>query len=143
MYRFFFIALLSLLSFSGFSDTKTTYISQSEIGNQKSADTPQDINNLDATFHDDFPPIEYKGAFLKMILSVIAVVVLGSITIWSFKRMAKSRVYTANQNKEIKILEKRMLSPKSILYLIEYSGKKMIVSESHLDMKIKVLDLPE
>jgi hypothetical protein len=40
----------------------------------------------------------------------------------------------------IKVLEKRILSPKSILYLVEYEGKKVLVSESHLNMKIKILD---
>ena len=135
-----FITLLSLISIFGFSENKTTYIYPNENENQKSVELPQNNSDTDTSFQQEFPPIEYKGAFIKMMVSLLAVIVLGSITIWSFKRLAKSRVYTANLNKEIKILEKRVLSPKSILYLIEYNGKKMIVSESHLDMKIKILD---
>lgn len=142
MHKIFFIVLVSLFSISGFSENKTTYISPSDLQKNTTSEVVQNTTNIDTNF-DEQPPIttlDYKPPILKMILALIFVILLGSVTLWSFKRLAKSRLYTANLNNQIKVLEKRILSPKSILYLIEFDGKKMIVSESHLDMKIKILE---
>lgn len=135
-----FIIFFCLVFCSGFSENKKFFIKPSEIEQAPNMDLLQKNNNLDNAIEKEFPQIEYKSAFLKMLLSLVAVVTLGIITIISFKKIARNRLYSANLNNEIKILEKRILSPKSILYLIEYDGKKLIVSESHLDMKIKKLD---
>lgn len=83
---------------------------------------------------------EFQTAFIKMLVYLFLFIALSVITVWSLKRMGKSKLAFANSSKSIKILEKRMLSPKSALYLIELDGNKLLVSESHLDMKIKALD---
>ena len=41
----------------------------------------------------------------------------------------------ANNTKAIKILEKRVLSPKSILYLVKVENKKVLISESHMEVR--------
>jgi len=44
----------------------------------------------------------------------------------------------------IKILEKRALSPKSMLYLIEVGGKPFVISESQLEVRlVQTLDWNE
>lgn len=83
---------------------------------------------------------QFQKVFLKMIVYLVLFIILSFATIWSLKRMGRSKLALANSNKAIKILEKRMLSPKSAIYLIELDGKKILVSESHLDMKIKILE---
>ncbi len=49
-------------------------------------------------------------------------------------------MHQTNMIKNIKILEKRPLSAKSMLYLIEIDGKKAIISESTLEVR-KLVDL--
>ena len=84
--------------------------------------------------------VEFKSVFFKMLFNLIALVILIVATYYFFKRFTKMKFINQNQNSNIKILEKRVLSPKSILYLIEIDGKKSLISESHLEVR-KIKDL--
>lgn len=86
------------------------------------------------------PDTQYQTTFWKMILILFALIGLMIISVWLFKRISKVKITQANAYKTIKILEKRVLSPKSMLYIIEVDGKKIILSESHLEVK-KIKDL--
>lgn len=92
----------------------------------------------------DMPSIpyqpEYKPAFFKMFSILIALLVLIFLTFWLFKRIMHVKLHQSNLTKNIKILEKRALSPKSLLYLIEVEGKKIVISESNLEIR-KIKDL--
>jgi len=84
---------------------------------------------------------EYKPAFFKMFFILIALLVLIFLTFWLFKRFTHMRLHQSNLTKNIKILEKRAISPKSMLYLIEIEGKKVVITESNLEIrKIKEID---
>ena len=83
---------------------------------------------------------EYKPAFFKMLLILIALIALIFLTFYIFKRLMKVRIHQANMTKNIKVLEKRIISPKSILYLIEIEGKRILISESNLELR-KIKDL--
>ncbi|KPK32475.1 MAG: hypothetical protein AMS24_04140 [Chlamydiae bacterium SM23_39] len=94
--------------------------------------------DLENNFQEKFPKPDFQKAFLKMVLSLIFIIFFACITFWVFKRISKAKMSQANNLKTIKILEKRILSPKTILYLAEYEGTKILISESHLDVKMKI-----
>lgn len=77
----------------------------------------------------------YKAQFIKMILVLILLIALVFITLKLFKKLAKSKLLGSNNQRAIKILEKRPLSPKSMLYLIEVQGEKVLISESQLEVR--------
>jgi len=77
----------------------------------------------------------YETTFVKMILVLIGLLILVILTIWMFKKFSRGRLRTLNYHKSIKILEKRPLSPKSMLYLIEIRGKRVLISESQCEMR--------
>lgn len=87
----------------------------------------------------EFPKPDFQKALVKMMASIVAIIVLAIITVYAFRKLTRSRFSQANNGRNIKILEKRIISPKSILYLVEYEGIKALVSESHLDVRIKLL----
>ncbi|NGX35156.1 MAG: hypothetical protein K1060chlam1_01526 [Candidatus Anoxychlamydiales bacterium] len=92
---------------------------------------------------DNYPVFdtpEYKPAFFKMLLILIALIALIFLTFWIFRRLMRMRLSQANLTKNIKILEKRAISPKSLLYIIEIDGKKVLISESNLEVR-KIKDL--
>lgn len=76
----------------------------------------------------------YEGAFLKMILTLLALIVGMIGTIWFLKRMAAGRL-GAGSGSSIKLIEKKPLSPKTMLYLIEVEGKQSVIAESQLEIK--------
>ena len=90
----------------------------------------------------DTPPEimpSYEGAFLKMFLTLIALIVGIFLTVWLLKRLSQGRL-SHSSGKTIQIIEKRSLSPKTMLYLIDVDGKQTLIAESQLEVK-KVMDL--
>jgi len=79
--------------------------------------------------------LSYETAFIKMMGVLVAILVLVFLTIWILKRFSQGRLLNANYFKSIKILERRPLSPKSTLYLIEIEGKQVLISESQLEVR--------
>jgi len=67
-----------------------------------------------------------------MLILLIAFLIL---TVWLLKKFINSRMQLAAQGKSIQILEKRTISPKSILYLLEIDGEKFLISESQVQIQ--------
>ncbi|HEV8052406.1 MAG TPA: flagellar biosynthetic protein FliO [Parachlamydiaceae bacterium] len=63
-------------------------------------------------------------ATLGLIISLILIVA------WFLKRMLNTRQEQVNTTSIIKVIERRALSPKTVIYLLEIEGKSMVISES-------------
>lgn len=89
---------------------------------------------VDPTSVDQIP--NYEGAFLKMFLTlgVLLVAIFGAI--WLLKRLSNGRLLSRAGSRTIQILERQPLSPKTMLYLIEVEGKKTLIAESQLEVKV-------
>lgn len=77
----------------------------------------------------------YEVAIFKTLGILLLLLALVFLTVWLLRRLSQGRFRSFNQFKSIKILEKRPLSPKSILYLVEVHGKKLLVSESQCEVR--------
>lgn len=92
------------------------------------------------------PPLptlpNYEGAFLKMFLTLLCLVVAIFFSVWALKKMTKGRLSASNAARAIKILERRPISPKTTLYLIELNGKQALIAESQLEVKKILEDVP-
>jgi flagellar biogenesis protein FliO len=84
---------------------------------------------------NNLPSGDYGAAFVKMFLTLIVLILLLCLTTWVLKRLLRARWEKRSSNQMIHILEKRMLSPKTMLYFIEVDGKKMVIAESQLEVK--------
>jgi len=101
---------------------------------QKASDEPVDMDDHEE--HDMKKATEsYETAFIKTIVVLVGLLVLVILTVWMFKKISHGRLRSFNYMKSIKILEKRPLSPKSMLYLIEVGGKQVLIAESQLHVK--------
>ena len=78
---------------------------------------------------------DYGAAFMQMFLTLIGVVLLLWVTVWFLRRLIQKRLQKGLGIEAIQIIEKRMLSPKSMLYLIEVDGKRVLIAESHLEVR--------
>jgi flagellar biogenesis protein FliO len=81
------------------------------------------------------PPGDYGATFVKMILTLTALIGLLFLTFWFLRRLMQQRLQKGNSQQAIQILEKRMISPKTMLYLVEVEKKKILLAESHLEIK--------
>ena len=81
------------------------------------------------------PPGDIGVTFVKMLLTFIALVLLLFGTYWFIRRLIQQRLQKGVGIASIQILEKRMISAKTMLYLVEAEGKKILLAESHLEIK--------
>ncbi|MBX9745057.1 MAG: flagellar biosynthetic protein FliO [Chlamydiales bacterium] len=77
----------------------------------------------------------YGSAIAHMLLTFTAVIVLLFVSFWFLRRLIQNRLQKGGGDQAIQILEKRMISPKTMLYWIEVDGKKILIAESHLEVR--------
>lgn len=88
----------------------------------------------------ELPSGEYGFAVLKLFLSLILVLILLGATLWFLRRLIRYRLEKGSGVQAIKVLEKKMISPKTMLYFVEIEGKKIVLAESHLEVRQVKLD---
>ena len=144
MLRFLCILFLSFgsLAFSGekvgaqsgskgrFCASKSFAITSQE---QPPTETSPDTESVIERFDSSSP--SYREAFTKMMLTLLGLIVLIVATVWVLRRVSHGRMKQMNYGRSIKIIERRPLSAKSILYLIEVDGKKVVIAESQLEVR--------
>jgi len=79
--------------------------------------------------------IEYGGLFWKTILTLVGILIFIVIVYYFMRKAVGIRSTRMNFLKNIKILEKRPLSPKSMLYLVEVAGRQFLLAESQLEVR--------
>ena len=68
-------------------------------------------------------------------MSFFSLLLLVFLAVWVLRKLSSSRTRHMNLLKTVKVLEKRPISPKSILYLVEVAGRKVLISESQLEVR--------
>jgi len=137
MKKLFFLIFFSIISVFFQQNFLLAEEKSQDISKIEQSLTQNDKENIYPVFETP----EYKPAFFKMLLILIALIALIFLTFWIFRRLMRMRLTQSNLTKNIKILEKRAISPKSLLYIIEIEGKKILISESNLEVrKIKDID---
>jgi flagellar protein FliO/FliZ len=96
--------------------------------------TPAEPSAIPSVSPIDMVP-GYEGAFLKMFLALIALIVGIFFTVWLLKKLSQGRWAGGNSSRAIKIIEKRPLSPKTMLYIIDVDGQQSVIAESQLEIK--------
>lgn len=83
----------------------------------------------------DVPPGEYGMVFVKMFLTLIALILLMAGSFWFLRRLIKAKGNRSFGEQKIYVLEKRMISPKSMLFLVEVEGQKILLAESQHEIR--------
>jgi flagellar biogenesis protein FliO len=78
--------------------------------------------------------IDFNREMLKMLGALGAIIGLLFLTIYILKKVSTQRAFKAHRNASMEILERRALSPKSTLYLVEVEGKKTLIAESSVQI---------
>ncbi|NGX39077.1 MAG: hypothetical protein KR126chlam1_00397 [Chlamydiae bacterium] len=136
----FFFSIFCLL----FLTVSTQSFSQPEA---KPDQTVEQTENGGDLFDVGEAPITYKGAFLKMMFTLLGLIALIVISVWMLRRVSQGKMKQMNYGRSIKVIERRPLSAKSVLYLIEIDGKRVVIAESQVEVRpitiIEHSSLPE
>lgn len=126
-----FLCMLSLFLPSSLKGEEPKEEPKTEITTTPAAQAPTPVTSpLDAS---------YESTLLKMLLTLGGLLALVFATIWCLKRLKQGRLGGFGAQKKIIILEKKPLSPKTLLYFIELDGKKILLSESQVEVKMLIL----
>ena len=79
--------------------------------------------------------VNIDSQFTKTLFLIIGVLLLLFLTAWFLRKITKSRSDNLNHIKNIKVIESRPLSPKTMLYLVEVGGRQIVISESQIHVK--------
>lgn len=71
-----------------------------------------------------------QSKITSMLFSLGAVIVSVMIVTFVLKKLARKRLSAANSGSSIKIVEKRSLTPKTALYVVEAYNKTLLIGES-------------
>jgi flagellar biogenesis protein FliO len=72
----------------------------------------------------------FKDAFLNMIFALLFIVFFILVAGWIFKRLIKIKTTQTNLGSNIKIIERRTLSSKSCIYIVNIQNKNIVIGES-------------
>jgi len=83
----------------------------------------------------DAPPVEHEDRFFSQFLNMLftlGLIVFALLALnWVLKRMTNSRMQQENTLSDIKILERRSLTPRTAIYVVEIKNKTIAIAESH------------
>lgn len=100
-----------------------------------SVPTPPVIPDTQPQTELDQPAVSYESAFIKMLVTLGGLILLVFLTIWILRRLGQGRFRSLGSQRSIEILEKRPLSPKSMLYIVQIGNKQVLISESQFDVR--------
>lgn len=83
----------------------------------------------------DLPTESYENAFIKMLVTLVVLVILIFFTVWMLRRLSQGRFRMLGRGETMKIIDRKPLSAKTMLYVIEVKGKEMLIVESQLEVR--------
>lgn len=84
----------------------------------------------------------FMKEFLSMLMTLGSIIALLLFASWMLKRVANTRIQQMNESSLIKILERRTISPKLSVYLVDIKGKQVAIAESH-NALLLLPDIPD
>lgn len=78
---------------------------------------------------------KYETIFMNTMVILVLIIVGAFVCVWAYRRFTNTKISQLNHMRSIKIIERRPLSPKSMLYLVEINGKQLLLSESQLEVR--------
>ncbi len=73
----------------------------------------------------------FYGEFFKMLTMLGLIVVFLMALTWFVKRFLNTRLQQMNSGSLVQVVERRFLTPKTSIYVLEIMGKRVVIAESH------------
>ncbi|MEM1283712.1 MAG: flagellar biosynthetic protein FliO [Chlamydiota bacterium] len=98
-------------------------------------------------FHDvaeDKPMYDessFLGELVNMFITLGFIIIILIALAWVMRRMQNSRIQYTNETSDIKLVDHRSLSAKSVVYLLHVHGRAIVVSDSQSGV-MRLADFP-
>ncbi len=91
---------------------------------------------MEETAPHDVSSDMYQKQFYRTFILILIIVVGSFALIWVMRKYSKDRPFQVNHKKNIKILERRQISPNTFLYHLQIGNKQVVISESKYEVKV-------
>lgn len=98
----------------------------------------QDHNasNLPYSVSKELMPFPDSASFTRMWITIAAALVLLFVTLWLLRRFKTGHFKKFGGNSStFTIIERKTLSPKTMLYIVEINNKRLLISESQVEVR--------
>jgi flagellar biogenesis protein FliO len=79
----------------------------------------------------EFEPGKFYAEFFKMMTMLGIIIVFLLLLMWFVKRFLNAKITQFNKDSPIQVLERRMISQKTALYIVDIHDQKVLIAESH------------
>ena len=104
-------------------------VDNENVENPNNSGEKDTINNCQSN-----EEVDYKAKLQTMAIYVLIFIVAILLLTYFLKKFSSHNIASQNASMNLKILEKRVISPKSALYLVELEGCKVLVGESQVEL---------
>lgn len=73
---------------------------------------------------------QFFSEFFNMLFTLGIILLVLMIIMWVLRRATSARMEALNTTSNIKIIERRSLAPKSVIYVLDVCGTRLIVGET-------------
>jgi flagellar biogenesis protein FliO len=80
-------------------------------------------------------PANYQHVLIKTVVFIVGTLAIVFLLMLLLKRFSMIRYGNLNHQSYIKVIERRPLSTKTCLYLVQIGNQKVVVAESQLEVK--------
>lgn len=126
---FLCIVSLNLYGLEAAPSSESSPLTQEE-SKQEMQKEPSHFDESYAPYLEKPDTESFQNKFFRMLFLLTLIIGFMILASFMLKKMTKTRLTNLNVISNIKVLEARTLSPKSILYLIEVKGQNILIAES-------------
>ncbi|MDR2539156.1 MAG: flagellar biosynthetic protein FliO [Chlamydiales bacterium] len=93
-------------------------------------------NDFPYSISKELMPFPDSASFTRMWMTIAAALVLLFVTLWLLRRFKTGHFKKIGGNSSsLAIIERKTLSPKTMLYIVEISNKRLLISESQVEVR--------
>ncbi|KAG6559869.1 flagellar biosynthetic protein FliO [Candidatus Rhabdochlamydia oedothoracis] len=93
-------------------------------------------DDLPYSISKELMPFPDSTSFTRMWITIAAALVLLFVTLWLLRRFKTGHFKKMGESSSaFAILERKTLSPKTMLYIVEINNKRLLISESQVEVR--------
>lgn len=93
------------------------------------------FQEFNGSLSKELMPFPDTASFTRMWVTIAAALILLFATLWLLRRFKTGHFKKFGSSSTFNIIERRTLSPKTMLYVIEINNKQLLISESQVEVR--------
>lgn len=94
------------------------------------------VSDLPYSISKELMPFPDSASFTRMWITIAAALILLFVTLWLLRRFKTGHFKKiGGSSSTFTIIERKTLSPKTMLYIVEINNRRLLISESQIEVR--------